>query len=347
VAYTRRVSVSPIVIRTLDRRVFLGGLAAATLAPGAAGAQPAARVHRIGILSHSWAASEMAGPEPRRPNIKALLIALRELGYLYGEHFVTEVRGGQTQPQRYPVLAAELVRLRVDVIVASGVMLPALKQATTTIPVVMAAAADPVAEGYVQSLGHPGKNFTGLSHQMVDTTGKRLELLKELVPAAAPVAIIRMRNEGGMLLWRAAASAARDRGWKLVSFDVGDAADLEGAFKAARDARAGAVLVEAAGPLFPHADRIAQLAATYRLPAMYPFRVYTEVGGLISYSADLSTIWRRAAFFVDKILKGARPADLHIEQPTKFELVINMKTARALGLTVPPSLLLRADQVIE
>ena len=150
-----------------------------------------------------------------------------------------------------------------------------------------------------------------------------------------------------VLAWQAAEAAARERGRKLLSLEVRDASDLAAAFKAATDARAGAVLVNAAGPLFRHARRITELAARNRLPAMYPFRLYTEVGGLISYSADLAAIWRRAAFFVDKIVKGARPADLPIEQPTKFELVINMKAAKALGLTIPPSLLVRADQVIE
>lgn len=276
-----------------------------------------------------------------------MLEGLRELGYLYGEHYVTEVRGGQTQAERYPALAAELARQKVDVIVSSGVMLDALKQATTTIPVVMAAASDPVAEGFVQTLARPGTNFTGLSHQMVETTAKRLELLKELVPAASLVAIIRTRREAQELSWRVAETAARDRGWKLLSVDVSDPAGLEGAFKAAAEARAGAALVVAAGPLFRHAERITQLAARHRLPAIYPFREFTEVGGLISYSADLDAIWKRAAFFVDRILKGSRPADLAIEQPTKFELVINVKAARSLDLAVPASLLLRADRVID
>jgi len=307
----------------MERRTFIGTLALGTVAVHGVSAQSAGRVRRIGIISHSWSSADIAGPKPRRPNVRALLEGLRELGYVYGEHFVTEVRGGQTQAERYPALAVELVRLGVDVIVSSGVMLRAVKQATTTIPVVMAAASDPIAEGYVQTLGRPGTNFTGLSHQIVDTTPKRLELLKELVPGASLVAIIRTRGEGDVLSWRAAETAARDRGWKLLSVDVRAPADLEGAFKAATDARAGAALVVAAGQLFPHAERIVQLAARHRLPAIYPFRVFTEVGGLMSYSADLDGIWRRAAFFVDRILKGARPADLPVEQPTKFELVIN------------------------
>ena len=330
----------------MDRRRFLfTSLAGAVVAPRGAEGQQTRKLHRIGISSHSSTSSELAGPEPQSVTAKALLRGLRDLGYVYGEHFVTEVRGGEANPDRYRPLAAELVGLQVDVIVASGGMLSALKHATSTIPIVMAASSDPVSEGLVQSLARPGGNFTGLSHQIVETTAKRLELLKELVPGAAPVAIIRER--WSMLTWRAAEAAARARGWKLLSLEVGDAGDLQGAFKAAADARASAVLVAASGPFFRHARRIAELAANNRLPAMYTFRLYTEVGGLISYSSDLLAIWRRAALFCDRILKGARPTELPVEQPTKFELVINLKAAKTLGLTIPPSLLLRADHVIE
>ena len=221
-------------------------------------------------------------------------------------------------------MAAELVRLQVDVIVGAGPALPALKQATATIPIVMTAALDPVEEGLVQSLGHPGGNFTGLSHQMAETTGKRLELLKEIVPGAAPVAVL-WDPRGGLLSWQAAEAAARERGWKLLSLEIRDAGEVEGAFKAATGARAGALLVFAGGLLDRHARRIAELAAGSGLPAMYDLRPYVEAGGLISYSADLIEIWRRAAVFVDKILKGAKPGDLPVEQPTTFELVINSR----------------------
>ena len=264
---------------------------------------------------------------------------------MYGEHFATVPLGGEGKPERYPGMAAELVRLQVDVIVAAGPTLPALKQATSMIPVIMAADGDPVGRGFVQSLGHPGGNFTGLSTQTVEATGKRLELLKELVPAASPVAVLRDRPS--LPFWQAAEAAARTRGWKLLSLEIRDAGEIEGAFRAASDARAGALLVFPSGLLDVQAGRIAALAARSRLPAMYGLRRYVEAGGLISYSADLNDIWRRAAVFVDKILKGAKPADLPIEQPTKFELVVNLRAAKALGLTVPPSILLRADQVIE
>jgi putative ABC transport system substrate-binding protein len=209
----------------------------------------------------------------------------------------------------------------------------------------MAGVGDPVAQGFVQSLGRPGWNFTGLSLQTVETTGKRLELLKEIVPGAAPVAALWYR--ASLLSWQAAEAAARERKWKLLSLEIRDAGEIEGAFKVATGARVGALLVFAGGLFDRHARRIAELAAKSRLPAMYGLRLYVEAGGLISYSADLIEIWRRAAVFVDKILKGAKPAELPVEQPSKFELAINLKAAKALGLPIPPSLRLRADQVIE
>ena len=284
-------------------------------------AQPTGRVYRIGILSHSFATSELVGPRPQSPYAGALLDGMRELGYEYGKHFVTEARGGEGRPERWASTVAELLNVQIDVVVASGLMLPPLKEARPRVPVVMAAADDPVASGLVASLGQPGGQFTGLSHQMVETTAKRLELLKELVPGAASVAVLSASTRGPD--------------------------DLDKVFKDATDLRAGAFLVAAGGFLFRHARRVVELVAKSRLAAMYPHRRYTEVGGLMSYNDDLVAIWRRAATYVDKILKGAKPADLPIEQPTKFELVVNVKTARTLGLTIPPSLLLRADQVIE
>jgi putative ABC transport system substrate-binding protein len=332
--------------RLMDRRAFIGSLALGTLAvPHVARAQPARKVYRIGILSSASMTSDMVGPQPRNTSVNALLRGLHELGYVYGEQFVTEPRGGEGKPERFPNLAAELLRLQVDVIVAGGPLLPALKQATSTIPVVMGGAGDPVREGFVQSLARPGGNFTGLSLQLPETIGKRLELLKELVPGVAPVAVLRERTN--RLSWQAAESAARERGWKLLSLEIRDAGEIEGAFRAATGARAGALLVFPTGLLDPHARRIAELAAKSRLPAMYGLRFYVEAGGLISYSADTIAVWRRAAVFVDKILKGAKPADLPVEQPTKFELVINLKAARSIGLTIPQQVLSRADEVIQ
>jgi len=330
----------------MDRRVFIGCLALGTLtAPRDTRAQSGRKVSRIGILGFAPTTADMVGPQPRNTYTAAFLRGMREHGYVYGEHFVTEPRGGESRVERYPGLAAELVRLQVDVIVAVAPSLPAVKQATSTIPVVMAGSSDPVGEGFVQSLGHPGGNFTGLSFQGVELLGKRLELLKELVPGGAPVAVLWER--GSLMAWQAVATAARERGWKLLSLEIRDAGEIEGAFKAATGARAGTLLVLTGVPFVSHAPQLAELAVKGRLPVMYPFRQFVEVGGLIAYSADLLDIWRRAAVFVDKILKGAKPADLPVEQPTKFELAINLKAAKALGLTIPPSLLLRADQVID
>ena len=328
----------------MDRRLLIGILAVGTLAvPCITAAQSARKLYRIGILTLR-AASELVGPQPQSPSIKALLRGLRELGYVYGEHFVTEARGGGGRPERFPSLAAELVRLRMDVILAAGPALPALKQATSTVPVIMTATLDPVRQGFVQSLGRPGGNFTGFSLQSPETIGKRLELLKELVPDAAPVAVL--WDQSSILDWQAAEAAARERRWKLLSLEIRDAGELEGAFRAATDARAGALLVSAGGLLFPNARRVAELTAKSRLPSMYGLRDYVEAGGLISYGPDIKDIWRRAAVFVDKILKGASPAHLPVEQPSKFELVINVKAAKALGLAIPQVMLLRADEVI-
>jgi putative ABC transport system substrate-binding protein len=329
----------------MDRRIFipsvtLGTLALARVIP----AQPARKRFRIGILGLG-ATADLVGPQPRRPSTKALLLGLHELGYVYGEHFVTEVRGADGRPERFPALAAELVGVPADVILAPGPALPALKQATSTIPVIMTATLDPVRQGFVQSLGRPGGNFTGFSLQSPEAVGKRLELLKEVVPGTAPVGVIWDRPS--ILDWQAAEAAARERGWKLLSLEIRDTADIEGTFKAATGARAGALLVSAAGILFPRAQWLAELSTKNRLPAVYGLREYVEAGGLISYGPEINDIWRRAAVFVDKIFKGAKPADLPVEQPTKFELVINLKTAKALGLTIPPSVFGRADQVIE
>jgi putative tryptophan/tyrosine transport system substrate-binding protein len=313
-----------------------------TALPCVARAQPARKVYRIGLASVS-SASDHVGPQPRSPYTQAFLRQLHELGYMYGENFVTEPRGAEGKSGRYSIVAAELVRQQVDVIVASGPTLPALKQATSTIPIVMAASADPVALGLVQSLGSPGSNFTGLSHQATDITGKRLALIKELVPGTVPIAVL--WDQGSRLSWQAAEATARSRGWKLLSLEIRDARELQAAFLTATSARCGALLVLTGEIAFPHRERIAKLAAKSRLPAMYDLRPYVEAGGLMSYSADLVEIWRRAAGFVDKILKGAKPSDLPIEQPNKFELFVNSKTAKALSLTIPESIAVQAHLI--
>jgi putative ABC transport system substrate-binding protein len=328
----------------MDRRAFIAGLACGTITSiRAAPARSAPRVYRIGILS-VVATGDLAGPKPPSPYGVALLRGLSDRGYAYGRDFVTEHRGAEGRPERYPVLASELVRLSPDVIVAAGPALPALKTATATIPVVMAAAIDPVAEGLVQTLGRPGTNFTGLSHQIPETSGKRLELLKELVPAAGPVAVL--WDRGSQVSWNATNVAARERGWRLLSLEIDDPTDIEGAFKAATEAGATGLLVLTGQIAFPHRKRIVELAASSKLPAVYDLRPYAEAGGLMSHGANLLEIWYQAASFVDRILKGAKAADLPIEQPTKFELVINQRAAKLIGLTIPQSILLQANEII-
>ncbi len=329
----------------IDRRRLIGTAATSLLiAPLATHAQAVRNVHRVGILGNNLTA-DATGPQPRGPYTGVFLRGMRELDYVFGEHFVTEPRGSAGKPERFPDLAAELVGLQQDVIVAAGQALPALKRATSTIPIVMMGSSDPVAQGYVQSLARPGGNMTGLSLQAIETTGKRLELLKQLVPGAAPVAVMWDREQ--FPKWQAAEAAARARGWKLLSIEVRSAADVERAFRSATDARAGALLVTPGGTLFPQARRVAELAAQHRLPAMYELRPLVEAGGLMSYGPDIVDIWRRAAVYVDKILRGAKPAELPVEQPTRFELVISLKAAKALGLAIPQALLQRADEVIQ
>ena len=315
-------------------------------APLLAVAQDARKVHHIATLGFGASGANLSGPRPTDKSIAAFQRGMRDLGYRYGEHFVTESRVDGGMPERLPALAAELVRLQPDVIIAGG-GLPAvaLKQATATIPIVMAASVDPVGQGLVHSLARQGGNVTGLSLQSTETIGKRLELLKQLVPGTAPVAVLWYRADP--LDWQVAEVAARSRGWKLLSLELRDVGEIEAAIKSAAAARASALLVLGGGVFFPHGRRIAEIAIGHRLPTMFGLRPLVEAGGLMSHGADLNDIWRRAATNVDKIFKGAKPGDLPVEQPTKFELVINLKTARALGITIPQALLLRADEVIQ
>ncbi len=328
----------------MKRRCALIGTGGLLLARRAAYGQPERKIHRIGVLT-SFTGADYAGPQPANANAKALLRGLGELGYVYGQHYVTEVRSAEGNMGRIPVVAADLVQLGVDVIVAAGPTLVAIKSATATVPVVMSAGIDPLGDGLIKSLSRPGSNFTGLSHQFADGAGKLLELLKELVPGTAPMAVL--WDRGSRSPWQAAQAAATSRGWKLQSLEVKDASEIEAAFKSATDARAGALLVLTGQHAYANRQRITELATRHRLPAMFDLRPYVDAGGLISYGADLVDIWRQAARFVDKILKGAKPAELPVEQPTRFELIINLKTAKAIGLTIPSAMRLRADELIE
>ncbi len=327
----------------MKRRTVIGAAGLWPMMPPA-GAQPARRPARIGILGITSSRADMLGAQPRSPFASALMQGLRELGYVHGEDFVFEPRSSEGKSDRLPALAVELVALPVDLIVAAGPALPALKQATTTIPIVMTGSADPVGQGFVQSLARPGGNITGLSLQSVDTTGKRFELLGEVVRPMTLVAVLWDRYS--LLNWQEAQAAARQRGWKLMSLEIRDPGEIDAALARASDARASALVVFNSAPFDRQAGPIAAAAARRRLPAMYGLRIYVEAGGLMAYGADLLDNWRRAAVFVDKILKGARPADLPVEQPIKFNWVINLKAAKALDLAIPQTVLLRADEVI-
>lgn len=327
----------------INRRECIGSIGIVALAwPTSARAQPARRVVRIGIVSIGGPSADMTGPLPRNRTVRAFLRGMAELGYVFGRDFVTEPRGTDAIPQ-----VANLIDLKVDVIVATGggATLSLLKQATNTIPVIMTAAPDPVRQGFVQSLARPGENFTGMSLQSLELTAKRLQILKELVPETETVSVF--WDPTAPELWPTAQAIGQSLGWKLLSIEIRDPSEIATAFKAAVDAGAGALLIPASGLLFSSARQIAELAALNRLPAMYELRPFVDSGGLVSYGADIDDIWRHAATYVDKILKGARPAELPVEQPTKFELVINLRAAKALSLTVPPSILIRADDVVE
>jgi putative ABC transport system substrate-binding protein len=305
-------------------------------------AQAAGRVYRIGLLS-SFSAPETAFW------YEAFRRGLRDLGWVEGKNITIEYRHTEGRSDRLPALAADLVGLNVDVIVTTiGADALAAKNATREIPIVMASPGDPLAAGLVESLARPGSNITGLSQIAPEMAAKRLELLKEIVPKLSSVAVIwNPKGTTSRLSWSELQLPARELGVQLKSLEVRSASDLAGALEDAHGARVGALAVMP-DPLFAaNLKRIADLAVNNGLPSIFHLREFTDVGGLVAYGPDRSDMFRRAATFVDKILKGAKPGDLPIEQPTKFELVINLKTAKALGLTIPPSLLLRANQVIE
>jgi putative ABC transport system substrate-binding protein len=327
----------------MDRRRFLlTSLAGALAAPLAAGAQQAGKVWRIGCLCPPRSA-------PNSSLIQAFEQGLRELGYVDGQNIILEYRSENGEDEQLPRLAAELVRLRVDVLVASlPQRVAAAKKATTTIPIVMVNVGDPVEIGLVASLARPGGNVTGLSRLSGELIGKNLSLLKEALPRTVRVgALLNPTTPLSPVLARNAKRAAESLGLPLTIVEAKRPDDLEGAFSALATDRVEALLVLADGMFWGERKRIADLALRRRLPSMFSNIEYATAGGLMAYAPSSADPYRRAAVFVDKILKGAKPGDLPVEQPTKFELVINLKTAKALGLTIPPSLLLRADQVIE
>ena len=308
-------------------------------APLAAAAQQPAKVPRIGILRLGSA------PDPL---IEAFREGLRQLGYVEGQNLAIEYRWSE-QGDRLPDLAAELLRLKVDVIVAAGApAIRAAKNATSTIPIVMPVVTDPVVEGLVASLARPGGNVTGLSSVAPDLSGKRLELLREGFPKISRVGVIWDSKSGiGPAELEATQGAARTLGVQLQVLEVRGSDYLDKAFGAARRHRVGALITLASPFFFANRAHLVVLAAASRLPVMYYHRAYVDAGGLMSYGPNLPHMFRRAATYVDKILKGAKPADLPVEQPTRFELVVNLKTAKTLGVTIPRSVLIRADHVIQ
>jgi putative ABC transport system substrate-binding protein len=324
--------------KKITRRAFCSMLLAL---PVAARAQQATKIPRIGFLGATTLPATSA-------RIEAFRHGLRELGYIEGKNIVIEYRWAEGKIERLPDLAAELVRLKVDVIVTSSAApTRAAKEATSTIPIVMANDNDPVGIGHVASLARPGGNVTGVSTYAPEISGKQLELLKEVVPKLSRVAVLgTSTNSGYAQVLREIELAAKAFGVKIQNLDVLDPKDLETRFREASKGRADAVIV-LASPVVSQRTQFAELAVKNRLPAIYPQSEYMEAGGLMYYGANTADLFRRAATYVDKILKGRTPADLPVEQPMKFEFIISLKAAKQIGLTIPPNVLVRATRVIK
>ena len=302
----------------------------------------AQQMRKVGFLGAADASANAARVEGFRQG-------LRDLGYIEGKNIFIEYRWAEGKSDRLPALAAELVRMKVDVVVTAGpaATRPA-KQATKTIPIIMAQDNDPVASGFVASLARPGGNITGLSVLFPEMTGKRVELVKDIVPKLSRMTVIGTLDQPGTAeTLKETQVAARSFGVEIQLADVKNSKALDAAFQTARKFHADAGLVLSSAVIFSYRTQIARLAADHRLPIMFPQSEYVEDGGLISYAPNYPDLFRRAATYVDKILKGAKPADLPVEQPTKFELVINLNTAKQIGLTIPPNVLARADRVIK
>ena len=322
----------------MQRRSFIVLLVGAAVWPLSARAQQAVKPHRIGILS----------PDLPPPGfLEAFRQGLRELGYVEGQNIAFEVRNAEGYGQRLAPLANQLVRLKVDVILAINTpSVQAAKNASATIPIVMTRIADPVKSGLVRSLSRPGGNITGVSFMVDELSGKRLALLREALPSVSRVAVLWYEpNPGSDITVGAIKAASRELGIELLLIPVRSPADLTGAFAATGEVEALIVIEDVIAT--QHRAEILHLATTHSLPVISQYKAFAEAGALLAYGPSPSAMYRRAAYYVDRILKGANAGDLPVEQATKFDLVINLKTAKALGLTVPPSLLARADEVIE
>ena len=328
-----------------DRRKLVIALGAGALAGvGVVRAQAPANVRRIGLLSPSSPSDAALGYQ-----YQAFRTGLRDLGWAEGKNISFEYRYAEGRHDRFPDLAADLVNLKVDVIVTAVTSDSlAAQKATRTIPIVMAAGGDPVAIGLVESLARPGGNVTGLSQMISELGGARLALIKEMVPALSAVAVLwNPQSASSTLYWKEIQLPARQLGLQLHSLEIRSPDDLDKAFEDATRRRAGALVVTGDPVITANLKRIAGLAAKSRLPSIYQSSDFADAGGLVAYGPDRDDLYRRAATYVDKILKGAKPGDLPIEQPTKLELVVNLKTAKALGITIPQSVRFRADRVIE
>jgi ABC-type uncharacterized transport system substrate-binding protein len=326
----------------MDRRAFITVVSGSMLAAlFVAEAQQAGKVYRVGFLGST-------SPSGYASQVEAFRGGLRDLGYVEGQNLVIEFRWAQGKNERLPELAKELVRLKPDVLVAHGAPgALAVKRASDTIPIVLGVVGEAVEIGAVEGVARPGGNVTGSSMFLPELNAKRLEILKEALPRLSRVGVLlKLENPVNGPMLRAMEHTAQALKIELQSFEVRDPVDFDNAVSALVRRNAGAIAVQEEAMLIAHVGRIADLAKKYQVPTI-GFVEYARAGGLLAFGVNFPELWRRAASFVDKILRGAKPADLPIEQPTKFELVINLRTAKALGLTIPPSLLLRADQVIE
>jgi putative ABC transport system substrate-binding protein len=322
----------------IERRKFLAALGGAAAWPLAARAQQVDRMRRIGVL---------AGYERPLPEHEAFRKQLQELGYVEGKNLVIDWRYPEQGTARLPILAEELVALRPDVLVSiTTPATAAVKAAAGSIPVVFTIVGDPVATGFVASLAHPGGNMTGQSIVAVDLSGKRLELLREIIPTASTMAVIwNPTNSAVRLAWHETQDAALPLGLRLISIEVRTVSDIVSAFDIAKQEGCQGLIVLPDPLTGSHRSAIIALAAKARIPTVYGYREYVDEGGLLAYGANYRALYRRTAIYVDKILKGTKPAELPVEQPTTFDLVVNLKTAQALGLTLPPSLLIRAEAI--
>lgn len=325
----------------MKRSAVLGLALLGVLGGSPAGAQQAGKTYRVGILTARTPAFD-------RPLLDAFRRAMAALGYREGINLEIVYRGAGGNMKRLPQLAAEIVRAKPDVIVASAVLaIAAAKRATTSVPIVMAEVSDPVSAGFIASLARPGGNITGGANMDAELAGKRLQLLKELVPHLRCIAVVRNpANPATMAQWRGAESVLGTSGISQVAIDIRSADQIDAALKTVAHQHVDAIIVLPDAVTLNNAARIVRLVAAQRLPAIYQQVTFIAVGGLIAYGTSEIADWRRAATYVDRILKGAKPADLPVEQPTTFELVVNLKTARSLGITVPQSILLQATQVI-